>query len=245
MLQWMIDKADATKEPASDDELAFVQLQLSMAAIHTTTMTATHILYDLVAHPDVVEDLRAEVRSVLRETGGVVTTHALFQMKLLDSVMRESQRMNPLSMARFTRYVEKPLTLHDGTKIPAGVVIESPHLAVTRDPELYPDPDTFDPYRFYRLRTGEVPDPLGYKSTEQYQFVTVTKENMGFGYGRHACPGRFFAANEIKMILAHMLLRFDMKLPASRAGKRYPNLVVAHSIVPDPKGEILLRRVQS
>ena len=56
-------------------------------------------------------------------------------------------------------------------------------------------------------------DPLKYRNREQYQFVSVTKENMAFGFGRHACPGRFFAANEIKLILARLLLGYDMRLP--------------------------------
>ncbi|RYP04548.1 hypothetical protein DL765_010156 [Monosporascus sp. GIB2] len=71
----------------------------------------------------------------------------------------------------------------------------------------------FDPYRFHKLRTTDTPDPIGYKSREQYQFVSVTKESMVFGLGRHACPGRFFAANEIKLILARILLEYDIKMP--------------------------------
>lgn len=49
-------------------------------------------------HPGVIEDLRGEIRGVLEDTDGVMTTNALFRMKLLDSVMKESQRVNPLSM---------------------------------------------------------------------------------------------------------------------------------------------------
>ena len=78
--------------------------------------------------------------------------------------------------------------------------------------------------------------------TYNAQFVTVTKENMSFGLGRHACPGRFFAANEIKLILARMLLEFDFRMPEGQE-KRFDNIVMAHSMVPDSKREILVRRV--
>lgn len=47
-------------------------------------------------------------------------------------------------------------------------------------------PQTFDAHRFMNLRKGTVEDPLAYKNREQYQFVTVTKDFMAFGYGRHA-----------------------------------------------------------
>jgi len=59
-------------------------------------------LYDIVAHPDegLVQALRDEIAAVLKETNGVMTSNALFRMKLLDSVMRESQRVNPLSMGK-------------------------------------------------------------------------------------------------------------------------------------------------
>lgn len=45
--------------------------------------------------PELVEDIRKEVASVLEETDGVMTSQALFRMKLLDSFMRESQRFTP------------------------------------------------------------------------------------------------------------------------------------------------------
>jgi len=100
---------------------------------------------------------------------------------------------------------------------------------------------TFDPYRFHRLRNGEDKDPIGYKTTEQYQFVTVTKENLSFGFGRNAFPGRFFAANEIKLILARLLMEFDFKLPAGET-ERFKNLAIANSIMPDPNKKVLMRR---
>lgn len=71
--------------------------------------------------------------------------------------------------------------------------------------------------------------------------MTVTKENMGFGYGRHACPGRFFAAAEIKLLLARILLDYDVKMPEEQTG-RYANLAVANYCVADMKKELLFRR---
>ena len=60
-----------------------------------TCVTIVNSLYDLAPEPETVEALRDEVRRVLAANGGVMTTKALFDMKLMDSVMRESQRLNP------------------------------------------------------------------------------------------------------------------------------------------------------
>jgi len=66
---------------------------------------------------------------------------------------------------------------------------------------------------------------------------------MGFGYGRHACPGRFFAANEIKLILARLLLDYDMSMPEGLVG-RYANQVIGTAQVPEPNAQVRFRRAR-
>jgi len=102
----------------------------------------------------------------------------------------------------------------------------------------------FNARRFHDLRTSSTPDPLKYSTREQYQFVTATKEFMAFGYGRHACPGRFFAANEIKLILSRLLLEYDLRMPDGLT-ERYPNMVMGIDALPDPTKELMLKRVST
>ncbi|KAI0128888.1 ent-kaurene oxidase [Xylariales sp. AK1849] len=241
MLQWMLNKS--AEYNLGDDDISEIQLNLSLASIHTTTLTTTLILYDLVVRPDIVDELRKEIKTVLAANDGVLSTHALFEMKLVDSVMKESQRVNPGNLVRFQRYVDKPVNLSDGTHLPAGSWIEAPHASLVSDPELYSNPETFDAHRFKNLRSGTVTGPM-VKNKEQNQFVTVTKDFMAFGYGRHACPGRFFAANEIKLILVRILLEYDMKMPDGLT-ERYQNLTMGLDALPDPTKSILFKRVKS
>lgn len=133
------------------------------------------------------------------------------------------------------------MTLSSGLRIPAGYVIETPHGPVTQDPNLYPNPERFDAHRFVNLRNAKVEDPIHYKNREQYQFIAVTKENMGFGYGAHACPGRFFASNEIKHILARMLLKYDVRLPEGT--QMLPRIVMGASSQSNPRVQIEFRKV--
>lgn len=93
--------------------------------------------------------------------------------------------------------------------------------------------------RFYKLRQmGETfnhPAASGEKSSAAVesaahnQFVSVSPNSLTFGYGRHACPGRFFAANEIKMILARTLLEWDIK-NVGDSQERYPNLEFSNTV---------------
>ena len=102
------------------------------------------------------------------------------------------------------RYVEQDVSLSDGTVLPRGsrVSVASSYL----DPAVYPDPGQFDAARFLRKR-AEPGQEHG------WQFVTTTPAYLFIGHGQHACPGRFFAAHELKIAMAHLLLKYDWRLP--------------------------------
>jgi len=70
-----------------------VQLGLSMAAIHTTTDLTSWLLICIAQHPEIIQPLREEIISVLSASGWKKTS--LYNLKLLDSVMKESQRLKP------------------------------------------------------------------------------------------------------------------------------------------------------
>jgi cytochrome P450 len=136
------------------------------------------------------------------------------------------------------------VTLSNGLRIPAGATIEAAHGPTLQDPNLYPRPDQFDARRFLRLRDASEPDPLSYKNREQYQFIAVTKENLSFGFGKHACPGRFFAANEIKLILARILLNYDIR-PPKGAKELKPRITQGANSQADPRLEIEFKKFKA
>lgn len=59
-------------------------------------MSTAHIMYDLIEQPELVKELREEIVSALLEDGGFQKT-TLYKMRLLDSVMKESQRVHVLA----------------------------------------------------------------------------------------------------------------------------------------------------
>lgn len=90
----------------------------------------------------------------------------------------------------------------------------------------------FDPFRSFRRRQD--PDEAA-----RHQFATTDDNHLHFGHGKFACPGRFFAANEIKIILATMLLRYDFKYPDGKG--RPVNMTADENVYPDPAARVLLR----
>jgi cytochrome P450 len=138
-------------------------------------------------------------------------------------------------VAAFIRKVVKPIDLSDGTHLPPGTKLLTPLAGICRDGHFYSDPDTFDALRFYRLRQQSTDD------ANRHQFTAMGDSvNMHFGAGKHACPGRFFAGNAIKMMLAYFLLSFDLKLKDGEG--RPKSMMVVMSKTPDPRAEILFRR---
>ena len=57
-------------------------------------------------------------------------------------------------------------------------------------------------------------------------------------------PGRFFAANEIKLMLSRILLDYDIKMPDGFS-ERYPNLAMGLDALPDPTKNLMLKRVKA
>ncbi|KAJ2970508.1 hypothetical protein NUW58_g9674 [Xylaria curta] len=41
--------------------------------------------------------------------------------------------------------------------------------------------------------------------------MSTSEKFMGFSHGLHACPGRFFATNQMKITLGHMALLYDIE----------------------------------
>ncbi|KAI0197301.1 cytochrome P450 [Xylaria flabelliformis] len=73
-----------------------------------------------------------------------------------------------------------------------------------------------------------------------YQFTSIGDTNQNFGLGKHACPGRFFAAQEIKLILSYLLLNYEIKL---RDGEARPKpMVFMMTKSPSQTAEVLFRR---
>jgi cytochrome P450 len=58
--------------------------------------------------------------------------------------------------------------------------------------------------------------------------------------GKHACPGRFFAGNELKAMMAHLLLHYD--IGAEVEGVRPKNVHMGQAIMPNMGAKVMFRK---
>ncbi|KAJ9142628.1 Cytochrome P450 [Pleurostoma richardsiae] len=233
LIQWLLDTMP--KEEHTDFYAqAELQLILSAASIHTTNNLLVDSIYDLAANPDVQEELRLEACEVLEgESNGWARKDSMSKLKKMDSFMKEVQRVSG-NVTSFIRKVIRPIELPDGTCLPAGTKVLAPQAGISNDERYYPEPEKFDALRFFRMRHASA------EEMNRHQFTTINDTNLNFGAGKHACPGRFFAGNEIKMVLAYLLINFDFKLKDGE-GRPKPMMLMM-SKTPNPNGEVLFKR---
>ncbi|KAF5656120.1 ent-kaurene oxidase [Fusarium circinatum] len=179
------------------------QIAVSIVAYHTTSDLLAETLLNLCQRPELSQELRGEIVTVLAAEGGL-TKAAMYNLKLMDSVVKESQRLRPILLGAFRRVATADVTLPNGDVLKKGDKIIG-NMSHMWDSDTYDNALEFDPYRFVKMRqTGD---------DKKAHLVSTSAEHLGFGHGVHACPGRFFAANEIKILLCHLLLKYEWKLP--------------------------------
>lgn len=104
-----------------------------MAALHTTTATLTHILFNLAYHPECVRVLCEEFRTVLKDCGGLNKT-AIAQLRKMDSFMKGSVRISPATLTVFRHLILKDVTLSDGTLFQKAISLKSASPSATMTP---------------------------------------------------------------------------------------------------------------
>lgn len=196
-LQWFEDTAKNQWYDA-----AGAQLAMDFAGIYGTSDLLIGGLVDIVRHPHLIEPLRQEIRSVFKEGGW--TPASLYKLKLLDSCLKESQRVKPVECATMRSYALRDVTFSNGLFVPKGELV-AVAADVMSNPNVWPEPEKYDPYRYMRIRENP-------EKAFSAQLENTNAEHIGFGFHPRACPGRFFAAKEVKIALAFLLIRYDWEM---------------------------------
>jgi cytochrome P450 len=239
-LQWSIRQAKSLGDPYMWRPETFADriLLLNFASIHTSSFAITNAILELSASKqEYIDELRAEIEGILAEYGGQWNKRALSRMHKLDSVLRESSRLNSFVTVGVARYVTAPdgAVTPSGVKVPHGWSVVGPSYPVFHDENVYPGANEFRPFRFAEERSDQ---NIDYVKRATKAFATTSPDYLAFGHGRNACPGRFFAASELKLLVAHLVLNYDIKLMPERPR----NMWISINRVPPLKATIRIKK---
>ncbi|KAI1424626.1 cytochrome P450 [Xylaria sp. FL1777] len=208
-IQWIMDNYRANGKTVTPIETVQNIFIVMFASMHGTSFIALQSLFSLIGTPDALVEVRKEIERVsmeeLQESSW--TRHALGELRLMDSFMKETLRLKPFQEGTVQRYTMTPYTFKDGLYVPARTVVSFPNLRYNMDTmsPAGPDADAFDGKRWLRRRAGF--------ETSKFQFASTAEDAFDWGGGPHACPGRFMADVTIKLILICLVTKYDMKLP--------------------------------
>ncbi|HET9979828.1 MAG TPA: cytochrome P450 [Ktedonobacterales bacterium] len=203
ILGMLIQAGDEQNVALTDREL-LGQLHILLVAGHETTTTlSAWALYLLAAHPELLARIHTEMDEALAATGGEITLDAIKAMRLLGATVDEAGRLHS-PVGNVPRGVVKDYTF-GGYHVPAGTRVLLSLAACHRLPDVFANPDEFDPDRFMPPREEDKRTP--------YSLVT-------FGGGPRICIGINFAQVEVKAMAAHILRRYTLT--------PVPDQIIAH-----------------
>jgi sterol 14-demethylase len=210
--------------PITDEEITGLLIALLFAGQHTSCITSTWTSLFIVQHKDILRRVIEEQKTALN---GDMTKPLDFDlinnMELLHDCMREALRLCP-PLTLLIRYALRDVPVTAGGKsytIPKGdMVFISPTVGM-RLPEVFADPDKFDPDRFGPGREEHKSSPYAY---------------LGFGGGMHSCMGQQFAFVQVKTILSVLMREYEIEMIADKL----PDMDYTAMVV-GPKGDCRVR----
>lgn len=176
----------------TEKELSHAVLLVAFASVHTTSMNLSYSIYWLIARPDLKEKLLEEIERIV--PGNTHVTHeALHQMKFLNNFMREVLRQGNDILANGKKAL-RDYTFYNGYQVPKGRSVNT----------------TLRQLNFGDNVTRSTVEEMDPTQSLNKACTSPAKDFTTFGMGKHMCPGRFFAVQEIEMSLIYLLKHFEI-----------------------------------
>ena len=196
----------------SDEQLRDETMTLIFAGHETTAHALVWTWYLLAKNPEKVVKMREELESVVGDRR--VQVGDLPQLPYLEMVVKESLRLYP-SVWAYAREAQRDLVI-EGYEIKKGQTVTIGHIAMGRNPKYYDDPMEFRPERWTRDFERQLPRGA----------------YTPFAGGPRVCLGKQFAMMEMRMILATLVRRIEIRIPDGFE----PDFVTELSMHPGDRG---------
>ncbi|RIB01427.1 cytochrome P450 [Gigaspora rosea] len=224
-------KTDVIDDKYMDD--LFGQLYaIVFAAINTTTKSLALALFDYGGRPEFWDEIYEEQLKIHNESNGILSTEDVHKMVKLDCFIKESFRYST-DIAGIPHIMKNDsFTFQNGATIPKG-----------REVYIYMK-DTAYSDKFFGETSNEFQPKRHITSypngkTVHLPATKIHKSFVNFGGGKHACPGRFFAVNEIKVFFHKLILRYKVR---TESGKIVPSRMLSCFALPPNSGLIFENR---
>ncbi len=191
--QMLIDTRYEDGSPLSPHEITGLLIGTLFAGHHTTAGTAAWITLELARNPEQKAQVLKEFDDLYGQDGEV-TFQSLREIPVFERVIKEVLRLHP-PLIFLIRKVAQDLHFKDYIIKAGKYVCVSPRVT-QRIPELFPNPEKFDPERFNEERQEDA-TPFSWTP---------------FGGGRHKCSGNAFAMLQLKAIYSILLRRYNFEL---------------------------------
>ncbi|KAL2820180.1 cytochrome protein [Aspergillus cavernicola] len=167
------------------DEVNFVVGVMAEAGGDTTGVVLDMFTLAAVLHPDAMARAQQEIDSVVGPDR-LPTFEDVDQLPYVTAVIKEVLRWHPAAPFGLPHSVIQDDT-YEGYNIPAGTTVIASQWSINFDPETFPSPHEFRPERY--LDNPDLPV-------------------SSFGFGRRACPGRYFAMDSLFISVSRILWGF-------------------------------------
>ncbi|KXS16584.1 cytochrome P450 [Gonapodya prolifera JEL478] len=248
ILQWIVDHGDK----GVFDEVDMVNMARTMltAGGETSANTMAWATSLLVSNPSTLERLRTELDDAFPGSPNqALPLETLKRLPYLDAVLHETLRLKPI-VSKVYREFEKDTELSvrddDGNPktytIPAGTMTYIPIAAVQTSSKVWLRANDFYPERWLNDTNTVTEEEVsqfgidGNAHTKSSSGINKSKGGhwgkpvlcnkqafMPFSLGARDCVGRNFAWNEMRIILGHIIRRFDI-LPAYDTSVEVPGV---------------------
>ncbi|MFI9824359.1 cytochrome P450 [Streptomyces sp. NPDC052013] len=185
------DRDESTGESLNDREIHDQILTLLVAGTETTGAAMAWAFHLLAEHPAVESRLQTELDSVL--AGRPPEFEDLPRLPYTARVLTETLRLRPPAWI-VTRTTTRETELAGHRLNPGTTVMYSPYL-LHHNPDLFPDPEQFDPDRWLPERANAVPHGA----------------MLPFGAGNRKCIGDKFGMTEAALAIATIASRWQLR----------------------------------
>lgn len=194
ILATMIAYTEREGNTITDNTILNMLLGLMFAGHETTAGQGAWVVIQLLQNRDYLTLVQAEIDAQItpRER---FDHRAMAKLKHISWAVDETSRMQP-SADILMRLVEEDLEVGDYV-VPAGWMVQTSAEIAHNIPDLWTNPDQYDPLRFSPDRAED----------KQDRFSMI-----GFGGGTHKCTGMNFANNEMIIIVAMLFGQYDVEL---------------------------------